>query len=104
MITEKELLLAIEQCERAPVTYDGCQKLAALYTLLDRLYGGEPRYSEGRSTRTADVIYNNGGSEFLDVVNGKPSLQVWAVLDELLEVIRITNPRLYNGVIRRLEE
>jgi hypothetical protein len=28
---------------------------------------------------------------------------VWSVLDELMETLRITNPRLYDGVMRRLD-
>lgn len=102
MISERELLQAIEQCEREPVTYPNCQKLAVFYILLDRLYGDGPSRGEEKSTHTAHVIYNDGGSEFLDTINGKPSNKVWAVLDELLDVIKTINPRLYDGVIRRL--
>lgn len=103
MITEKELLQAIKECERDPVTYSKCEKLANFYIVYDHLYGdrGEPK----TATETIEIIRTSGDSEFLRIVDGVSVEQFLLVMDELLtKTLKIINPRLYDGVLQRLEK
>lgn len=101
MITERELLEAIRKCERDPVTYNSCEKLANYYIIYDHLFG-EPRDTVSREIEK--VISVDGDTEFLQIVNGMNSEKVWSVMDELLTTIQVINPRLYDGVIRKLTD
>lgn len=103
MVSEKDLLDAIEQCERDPITYQNIEKLANLYTVHDYLYGqrGYSYSPEPQQVEATIGVY--GDSEFLRAIRGKKSTEAWAVMDELMEVLRLTNQRLYNGVIGKLD-
>ena len=107
MISERELLAAIKLCEKDPVTLNSCEKLAVYYTVYDHLFGSRG-YGERSSTASHGenerIFVPSPSSEFLKSVEGKDTKRVWAVLDELLSTIKIINPRLYDGVLRRLDE
>lgn len=49
------------------------------------------------------VIGEHGDSEFLQLIAGKDSDHVWAVLDEAMETLRATEPRFYAGILRRIQ-
>lgn len=115
MITERELLDAIRECEAAPVTYSTCEKLACFYTLYEHLFGEKPEayraapvaYSFApqpiaEPTDTKKRIYSNGGSDFLIAIDGKDMDAVLKVVDDLLDTIRVLNPRVYNGMLKKL--
>lgn len=111
MVTRQELDEAIRECEGEPATYAVCQKLAVLYTVRDYLYGGADQqmsYAAAPAEYAPEeetVIGDYGDSEFLRAVCGRGADAVWAVLDELMEgTLRVINPRLYNGVMRRIEK
>lgn len=111
MVTEKELLQAIEECEnKSSNSYDACAKLATFYTILDRVYGANQQ-AEPVSTYSAEprseviveeVVGNAGNSEFLQAVQGMYAADAWQLMNELMETLKVVNPRLYNGVIRQL--
>jgi hypothetical protein len=108
MVTEKELLDAIRECEKDPITYNSIEKLANLYTVHHHLYG-DRGYSHAEppmptvQSEVENTIGDYGDTEFLLKVKGMKADTVWKVIDELLEVLKVTNPRLYDGVIRKLE-
>ncbi len=113
MITEKELLEAIRDCEKDPVTPSKRQILADLFIILDHLYPEEQKQQETRYTENyhslperadENILRTSGDSEFLMAINGRNPEKVWSVLDELLTVIKITNSALYYGVLRKLDE
>lgn len=109
MVMRQELDEAIREYEGAAASYAVCQKLAVLYTVRDYLYGGGRQAShdagpDERRGTDADVVGDYGDSEFLRLCAGRDAAAVWAVLDELMEeTIRVINPRLYDGVMRRIE-
>ena len=43
-------------------------------------------------------------SEFLQAVDGKDSVQVFAVMDDLMDTLRVTAPRVYDHIIRKVKE
>lgn len=104
MITEKELMAAIAECEADPVTPAKVSKLADFYIIYDHLFGApiEEGYSYAGSVES--VIQSNGDTEFLQAVDGKDAEKVLAIIDELLNAVRVLQPRMYDGVIRRLHE
>lgn len=111
MITEKDLLEAIAECQgqRNP-NANTCMKLASYYTILNQMRTPEqtevpdaPKYSFAPPP-TGNVITGLGNSEFSRAVEGKTIEDIWPVMEELMEVIEATNAGLYHGVIRKLKK
>lgn len=111
MITERDLEQAIAECqgERNP-NANTCVKLAAFFIIRNELFGkSDPlpeRSVDPRTTysyATGPTIDYSSDSEFASIINGKDPSEVWPVMDELMETIRVLMPRLYNGVIQRLQ-
>lgn len=111
MITEHDLNAAIAECQgkRNPDA-STCIKLAAFYTIRDHLF---PETSEKSGYRTqeqysyapapeADTVKIQSESEFADLVNGKRPEDVWPVMDELMDTLRLIQPRLYDAVMQKL--
>lgn len=109
MITEYDLQAAIAECqgERHP-NANTCIKLAAYYTILDHLREREnttaPAYSYASEppSRTETRITFDSGTEFSAEINGRDAADVWGVMDELMSVLQATQPRLYNGVLAKI--
>lgn len=108
MITEKDLLEAIAECQgqRNP-NANTCIKLAAFYTILDHIREKQeepipqPMYSF--SAPPDGVVSYPGDSEFSSRINGIDSHRAWSIMDELMDTLSVINPRLYNGVMRKIE-
>lgn len=114
MITEQDLQEAIAEClgQRDP-NANTCIKLAAYYTIQHELFGDSdqpavnqiPAYSRAAPVEEYETYVDyTSDSEFSKVVNGMDSKQAWAIVDELVETVRVLNPRLYNGLIRKMGE
>lgn len=109
LITEQDLIEAIAECQgqRNPNS-STCIKLAAFYTILDHVREGEqkepvqPGYSFSASPAPDTVTYQ-GDSDFSNLVYGMDSNTAWSIVDELMDTLSITNPRLYKGVLRKIE-
>lgn len=54
-------------------------------------------------TRTRKIGVNSG-TEFSSLINGMKAYDVWTVIDELMDVLQATQPRLYNGVLNQIRE
>lgn len=102
MIPEKDILDAIDEISGLPDTFSKAHKLSVFYTLLDHLHPQDPGYSN--DTGPDSIIGDYGRSDFLKAVAGRDSVVIWDILDELMETLLIIHPRLYNGVMRRIEE
>lgn len=46
----------------------------------------------------------SGNSEFLQAVNGKDSVAVWSIMDDLMDTLHATAPRVYDRILRRVKE
>lgn len=112
MITERDLHEAIAECQgqRNP-NANTCLKLASYYTILDHVQADRsepvsvPRYSFAAQESTAETrIDYNSGTEFSDLINGMVARSVWETIDELMTVLRMTQPRLYNGTMNQIRE
>lgn len=111
MITEHDLAEAIAECEgQKNPNSNTCIKLAAFYTIRDHLYPKmdvkipEPQVAYSRAVGPESKEIYDSGSEFSDIARGLSPGRVMEVMDELMETLSVVNPRLYDGVIRKLEE
>lgn len=100
MLTKRELLDAIRECENSPVSYQNCQRLATFYAIYDHMFPPE-RQSEVQAEK---VIEDYGKSDFLLSVGGKDAERVWNVMDELMSTLQAVNPKLYDGVLRKISD
>ena len=99
MIPESELLKAIDELEQKPVTYQDAEKLATFYIVYDHLYKKQTPVIEPIREVTIDR-YNS--SEFFRAISCKSAKDVWNVINNLMEMLKTTQPSLYNAVIRQL--
>ena len=114
MITEHDLAEAIAECqgERNP-NANTCIKLAAFLTIRQHLFGDRteessqpyiiPSYS-GDAGIIETTINSFSDTEFSRAIDGKNANMIWAIMDELMTVLQATNPRLYAGVMKKVEE
>lgn len=108
MITEKDLQEAIAECQgqRSP-NASTCMKLAAFYIIRREMFGQQdiPSYSNAPPPEEPEqYVKYDGSSEFAGIVHGMRSDRAWSIMDELMELLQAINPRLYNGVLQKLEE
>lgn len=105
MITKREIDGAIRECEDAPVSYQNCERLATFYTIRDHLF--EDDVAEAReieySHNAPQIVDDYGDSEFMQAIAGRDPAEMWSVMDELMEAVYVTNPRLYESVMRKLK-
>lgn len=112
MITERDLIQAIRECESEPHTQSKMAKLADFYIIYDHLFGDNSeganyRYNDEYSREPATVekiIEEQGDTEFLQAANGKSASGVLQILDELMEATKVLHPRMYDQVISRLKD
>lgn len=100
MITKREIDGAIRECEDAPVSYQNCEKLATFYTIRDHLYEETPIE---HPYDVPQIVDDYGDSEFMQAIAGRDPAEMWSVMDELMEAVYVTNPRLYESVMRKLK-
>ena len=114
MITEQGLLAAIAECqgERNP-NANTAVKLAAFLTIKQAMYGDQqppqaeskvqvPAYSYAPSAER-ETIGDYGKSDFLQAVNGKDPGDVWPIMDELMDTLKMINERVYNSIMRKIK-
>ena len=51
---------------------------------------------------TSDTVTVDGNSEFFQAISGRKSAEMWAVMGELMDTLQAINPRLYNSVLRKI--
>lgn len=103
MITEKELLEGIAECQgqRNP-NANTCLKLASFYTILDHIDGAKntpvpvQTYSYSQERYASDT-------EFGEAIAGLSDYETLEIMDELMSTLSIVQPRLYASVIRKLK-
>lgn len=106
MITEKDLLEAIAECQgqRNP-NANTCIKLAAFYTILNNIRD-EKKQDETMpvqySYSAGDTIDYDGQSEFAQAINGRSIDEIIPLIDELMQTLQVVNPPLYKSVMRRI--
>ena len=103
MFSKSELLDAIDELEMSPSTYQNAEKLATFYLLYDHLYVKQEPVSRIESVNEV-IVDEYGDSEFLQTVAGMKAVDVWIVLEELMEAVKALQPSLYAATIDKLKE
>lgn len=96
MISKDELDKTILELEMRDTTFANCARLADLYIVRDHL--------TGQQTVQPTPLFVDTSSEFLQAVDGKDSVAVFAVMDDLMDTLRATAPRVYDRILRRVKE
>lgn len=104
----KEVEWAISELEQEESSFSVYQKLAALYTVRDKMKGAntpmpqqEPHAYSAAAKSDKVALY--GDSDFLRAVNGKAPEKVWLIMDELMEALQVVNRKAYDNVIQKLK-
>lgn len=102
MIRKDELLEAIAECQgqRNP-NANTCIKLASYLTILNDLEKQEENAPPSIENIPAGN-YSYAESEFMNKISGKTIDEIVDVFAELMETLEVINPRLYEGVLRKL--
>lgn len=106
MITVDDLKAAIAECqgERNP-NAQTCMKLAAYYTILRELEPEMSMYSYTPAPiAVKETVDYYSETEFGREIDGKDMATVVKLLDELMTTLSAIQPRLYEGVMRRLRD
>lgn len=107
MLDIREIEYWISRYEQEADKLDQCVILAALYACRDKLTGNKEPASKAAGASMPPVAQEEplglyGDSEFLRAVGGKEPAGVWAVMDELMETLRVVNARAYQSVMRKI--
>ena len=95
MISIDELNKTILDLEtNRDTTYATCERLAWLYIVRDHL----------TQKMSKEPLNLAGESEFLAAVNGKCGDAVWRIMDELAETVKWLHPRVYESVLKKLND
>lgn len=115
MLNLQEIEEAIAELEAGKTSFSACSKLADLYVVRDRFKrdDSEPEtkaYSSASEPQRTITRYSNfdtvgdyGDSEFLIAIYGKSQDAVWNIIDELMDAIKVLQPRIYDQVLRKLD-
>ena len=102
MVSEAELLEGIADCFTGEPTPDKMIKMASYFIVKDHLYQEEIKHTSRSSKEQAETIYTSGNSDFLRMVNGKDTSRIMEIMDELMETMKVIQPRIYDSVMRRV--
>lgn len=112
MVDVREIDGAIAEIENSELTMTKVKNLAALYVVKNQQLADashppqkaelqEPvRYYEAAEPSTRASV---GSSDFLRAVSNVDTTAALNVLDELMSALYVANPKVYNGVMRKLE-
>lgn len=108
MLDPKEIDIEIARLEYGESSYPAYQKLANLYTIRNQMRQAEqPQQSpmQAYSFSAAPDPINTGrygDSEFLLEIEGRDQEGVFHIIDDLMDTLQVANPRVYNGVMRKI--
>lgn len=105
MITKHDLDSAIAECQgkRDPDSRT-CMMLASFYTIRREMFGDAeetPSYSYAPAP-DQKTLWMDSDSDFARAVNGRDQDDILPVINELMETLRIIQPRLFNAVMDKL--
>lgn len=108
MLDPKEIDIEIARLEYGESSYPAYQKLANLYTIRNQMRQSEqiqqepiPTYSLAAAPESTSTD-RYGDSEFLREIEGRDQEDVFRIMDDLMDTLQVANPRVYNGVMRKI--
>lgn len=118
MLTEKEIDAAIAELEAKEPTMAICTKLATLYTVRQNMHQDTrntapiswpqlPIKLQQDTPQAAPAMATDhtpyGDSPFLIAVARVNPETAWEIVDDLMDTLRVCNPRVYDHIMRRLD-
>ncbi len=97
----KEIDWAISELLQQESSFRTYSRLADLYAVRDRLREGQNANMENEPT-AQPISDRSGTSEFLQAVSEKDQEKVLLIMDELMETLRVVNPRVYDSVLHKI--
>ena len=106
MLDAKEIEIEIARLEYMESSYPNYAKLADLYAIrnemnrnvdvptINSLYAG--------NTTHDSAIGNYGDSDFLLAIADKGAAEIWPIMNDLMDTLKIAQPRAYNSVMRKI--
>lgn len=112
MVDVREIDGAIAEIENSELTMTRVKNLAALYVVKNQQLA-DVSHAPQKAKRQETVRYYEAaepsaraavrGSDFLRAVSNVDATAALGVLDELMSALHVANPKVYNGVMRKLE-
>lgn len=102
MLNKSELIRIIEELEEGPQSYQNCEKLATFYAIFDHLYKRPDPEPYARASQET-IIGQYGDSEFLQAIAGTEASETWAIIDELMEILKRLQPKIYASVLNKVK-
>lgn len=103
MFSKSELLKAIDELEEAPSTFQNAEKLATFYLLYDHLYTEQQPVNRIEPVREV-TIDRYEGSDLYEAISGQNAEDVWKIINELMETLKVLQPKLYEATLERLND
>lgn len=99
MITERDLLKAIKECQgQKNPNSNTCIKLASYYTILNNIQ------KDNEQVTQSFAIEYTSDTEFMKSAKNADQYKLWQLLDELVSTVEILTPNVYRGFMRKLNE
>lgn len=106
MLDAREIEVEIAKLEYLESSYSNYAKLADLYTIQNQMnkkaVAEEDEILYSSAPAAEYEIGDFGDSDFLLAVSHKNAYEVWAILDDLMDTLRVVNQRAYNGIMNRI--
>lgn len=108
MLDPKEIDIEIARLEYGESSYPAYAKLATLYTIKNQMNKAEAKQQEPIQAyslaASPEPAYTGryGDSEFLREIEGQDQEDVFRIMDDLMDTLQVANPRVYNGVMRKI--
>lgn len=105
MIDLPEIKAWIARLETEESSWSNYDKLAVLYAILNQHTEQEQKLPQPVMYSAApapETVSDYGDSDFLQAVSGADAGKAWAVMDELMDTLKVVNQRVYDSVMRKL--
>ena len=63
---------------------------------------GKVKFTLLNKRNAAEALTAPLNSKFFQAISGRKSADIWAVMGELMDALQAINPRLYNSVLRKI--
>ena len=93
----------IAEWEAKDLTFLVVERLAWLYIVRDNALM-RVKDETGEEPILMPTVAISTGSEFMEACSKTDATKVWSVLDETMTTLKTIQPRLYDAVLRKLQE
>ena len=93
----------IAEWESKDLTFLVVERLAWLYIVRDNALM-RVKEQTGEEPVLMPVVAISSGSEFMEVCSKADVSKMWSVLDEMMETLKLLNPRLYQATLDKIKE